>query len=54
MKTKLCAMVEHQFCLCVSDKLGKRETIISMVPIIESRTRSGFSKEGIIFPGTKR
>lgn len=53
MKANLCAVTEHWFCLYVSDKLGRRETTISIVLIIESRASSSSSKEASFFLALK-
>lgn len=53
MKANLCPAIEHQFGLYVSDKLGNRETIISIVLIIESRTSCISSKEASLFLALK-
>lgn len=54
MSTKQCVVSENQFCLSISNKWGMRKTIISIIPIIESRTYSGSSEEAFPFPGTER
>lgn len=54
VSTKQCVVSENQFCLSISNKWGMRKTIISIIPIIESRTYFGSSEEASPFPGTER
>lgn len=53
MSTKQCVVSENQFCLSISNKRCMRKTIISIIPIIESRTYSGSSEEASLFLALK-